>query len=178
MDDLRFDLLTRGILAMLSRRTLTGALGLAPLALLGVADAKKKRNRKRKIGRNQFGCVNVGKSCEKDSHCCSGICHGKTGKKTCKGHDAGGCRAGQHQAICGGANVFCETSDGLQGFCDTTTGKAGYCSGLGDCFACKKDTDCQPFCDPGAACIQCATFCPETGTACVGTSGCEFPPEA
>jgi hypothetical protein len=68
--------------------------------------------------------------------------------------------------------VPCTTSDHHGGLCFVTTGGAGYCAAaeVGDCFACRRDAECRPFCGTKAACIRCAG-CTETGgTACVGTS--------
>jgi hypothetical protein len=45
MDAPRFDALTRTVSILRSRRTLAGVLGLGALALPGLADAKKTRNK-------------------------------------------------------------------------------------------------------------------------------------
>ena len=177
MDRDRFDHLARSLATLLTRRRLAGVFGLGALALPGLIGAKKrhKQKRKKKIKRNDFGCVNVGKFCKRNGQCCSGICRGKKSKKKCKAHDTGGCQAALHEADCGGVDVPCVTSTGEEGVCDATTGKAPYCTRRGDCFACSKDADCAPFCGPQGACIICSGC---GSTACVGPSedSCTFPP--
>jgi hypothetical protein len=180
MDSARFDGLARSVSTLLSRRTLAGAFGLSALAIPGLAEAKKKHKhkKKKKVKFNDFGCVNVGDFCKNSGQCCSGICQGKKGKGKCQAHDQSTCQPGQQELACGGVTVDCTTSTGDDGICDTTTGNAGYCLTDGDCFACHKDADCVPFCGTHAACIICASGCPETGgTACVGPSvdSCTFP---
>jgi hypothetical protein len=173
MDHDAFDRLTTTLSTGSSRRRVL-RLSAAALGLGGVGQsvAKKKKKKKKKptsLLFNSFGCVNVGGACRGNSdNCCSGICEGskpKKGKKDtsrCVAHDQSTCVAGQRQAPCGGVDVECEASNGLPGFCDTTTGNAGYCSISGDCFACKKDKDCQSEFGEGAACIVCAG-CEDTG---------------
>lgn len=81
------------------------------------------------------------------------------------------CRAGQTTAFCGGSDVVCTTSSGEAGQCHTTTGQDPYCAASGNCFACETDADCVEVCGQGAACVQCAAGCPETGgTGCLGVS--------
>jgi hypothetical protein len=195
MDGERFDDLTRIIGSVASRRTMLLGLAvsalIAPLLGLGMADAaakkrhlhkKSRRKKKRKIKRNEFGCVDIGKFCKKRSQCCSGICKGKKDKKACKAHDTGNCPAGVEELFCNaaGADVECVTSDGTDGLCDTTTGKAPFCIRDGDCFPCTKDADCVPVCGEGAACIVCPDCIERNGeqTACASSSatGCSFPP--
>lgn len=125
------------------------------------------------------GCKNVGKKCRKKKDCCSGVCKGKKGKKKCRAHDTGGCRAGQQEETCGGAaDLPCIVSSGEEGLCDTTTGNAGYCTVGGGCFRCSKDADCRQFCGPAAACIRCEALCADAGgTACVGPGECPGLPD-
>jgi hypothetical protein len=168
-----FDRLTRAVSLLVSRRRLGLALGLGPLALPGLADAKKKHKHKKKVTFNDFGCVNVGSFCKNDDQCCSGICQGKKGKKHCQAHDASTCQPGQDS--CSGLPVPCTTSAGdPDGGCTITTGNASYCEADGRCFDCAKDADCVPFCGPQAACIVCAG-CVTEKTVCVGPSACTFP---
>jgi hypothetical protein len=187
MDTGRFDRLTLTFADGLTRRGLVAMLGLGSLWLPEPTDAKQKRKNKKKLKKNAFGCVDVGDACRgKDANCCSGICQGKKPKKgkkdtsRCVAHDEGSCQAGQRQGLCGGdADVPCTTSaDGL-GLCQTTTGNAAYCTAGGGCFACRRDTDCEPFCGPGAACVRCTACEEDEGipTACMGliNGGCEFP---
>jgi hypothetical protein len=167
-----------------SRRALLSGALVAAAGWLGVGDAAAKKKRKKrkpkKAKPNAYGCLDVDKACKNESQCCSGICQGKQGKKTCQAHDQSTCQAGQTLAICGGdANVSCTTSGGDPGLCLSTTGSAGYCFASGDCFACTKDADCEPVCGPGAACIVCAEPCSERGGAfCAGAvaDSCDFAP--
>ncbi len=170
-----------------SRRSLLGGtLGLAS-GLIGLSsiDARKKRKRKKpkqasrtpQATPNEFGCLSVNDPCTGPGECCSGICEGKKGKKTCGAHDASTCQAGQN--ACDDAEATsCVSSTGAGASCDTTTGNAPFCTANGDCFACKKDADCVPFCGANAACIKCAA-CADKGvtTACVSPddNGCTFP---
>jgi hypothetical protein len=179
MDSDRFDGLARSVSTLLSRRTLATLLGFGAFAWPRVAGAKKKHKHKhkKKIKRNSFGCVNVGNFCTKSSQCCSGICQGQKGKKKCQAHDASTCQSGNDVCV-NGVPQPCTTSTGHPGDCTRTTGNASYCETDGECFACKQDADCVPFCGAGAACIICPVGCGPNGTACVGlTDGvCTFPP--
>jgi hypothetical protein len=82
------------------RRSLLAAAVATAVFRMGVvgADARKRRKpRKRKqraAAPNAFGCIDVGDLCQNDGQCCSGICDGKKGKRTCRAHDAGTCTAG------------------------------------------------------------------------------------
>lgn len=180
MDVVRFDALTRSLGAQTRRRRLLAGVA-AALGLLtaGLPDRIDGKQRKKKLKRNAFGCVNVGGTCRgRDKNCCSGICRGKKPKKgekdksRCVAHDAQGCEAGQIEGFCGGTNVSCTTSTGdTQGNCDTTTGNAGYCSGQGTCEVdppCKKDADCVPIFGAGAACVLCNNALCPAGTGCAG----------
>ena len=155
------------------RHVLLGLLG-AGLAFRGaqtpeVAHAEKRRSRR--VKRNAFGCVNVGGICQNAGQCCSGICEGKKGKRTCREHDGGtGCRAGLIEDGCGGTvDVACTTSTGQTGICNTTTGNAGYCIAIGGASpipGCTKDADCRALCGTDAAvCIRC-----EGAGVCAGPS--------
>jgi hypothetical protein len=139
-----------------------------PLDVIGqAADAKRRhRTHKKKLQRNAFGCVDVGKACRgDDTNCCSGICDGnkpKKGKKDrsrCVAHNTGGCQPDQD---------FCLTAQpcGTGGFCTRTTGAAGFClmPATGVCADCTKDTDCEAVLGPGAACVvTCSAGLPCTG---------------
>jgi hypothetical protein len=188
MDAIRFDALTRLLDAPSARRRVLQVQGIAAVSL-GFAgtriDAAYGKKRKRKLKRNQFGCVNVGKPCRgKNGHCCSGICEGKKPKKgkkdrsRCAAHGEDSCQKGQHLTACGGQTVQCTTSTGDVGSCRTTTGQAGYCAADGQCRRCGNDADCRPFCGPDAACVVCDSVLCEFGTQCVGPTddGCAFPP--
>lgn len=185
MDPQRFDDLVRHLPLRPRRDVLTGLAGgvlaMLPSASVREAEAKKNKNRKKPLKRNDFGCVDVGKACRgNDNNCCSGVCDGKKPKKgdrdksTCVAHDASTCVAGQTVAACDGVTVECATTSGEgDGQCVTTTGKAPYCFGAARCFACKKDADCVAVCGAGAACFPCAAECGDTvGTACGGIASC------
>jgi hypothetical protein len=176
MERARIDGLARSVSLLLSRRTLAGGLGLGALAHPGLIAAKNKHNhkKKKKVKRNEFGCVDVGTFCKNNGQCCSGICQGKKGKGKCQAHDASTCQAGQD--VCGVVEVDCTTENGDQGACARTTGNASFCEASGDCFACAKDADCVAVCGAGAACIVCAECTLTGGTACVGASAdsCDF----
>jgi hypothetical protein len=175
MDTDRFDRLSRTVSLLVSRRSVTGALGLGAIAIPGLAEGRKnhkKRKKKKKIRRNGFGCVNVGNFCKSGDQCCSGICQGKKGKKKCQPHDASTC-AGQDG--CADEFVPCTIKE-FTGTCAVTTGNASYCAVNSECVACAKDTDCEALCGAGAACIVCAE-CVVAGlqTACASTTeeGCQ-----
>ena len=186
----RFDDLTRAFGSASSRRaavaTLVVAVGLAR-RFLGHHEApanKRQTPKSANAKRNAFGCLAVGQNCRgKDRRCCSGICQGtkpKPGEQdtsTCAGHDEGTCQADQQRLECGGAqDVRCTNAAGIAGHCAVTTGNAGYCLHDVACYPCRKDTDCEPFCGAGAACIPCAGRCADHGgTACAGIEDCIFP---
>lgn len=163
-----FDILARRLTADLPRRSLIlSALSVGVLRRAGIpgpAAAKKRRRklRNKKVRLNDFGCVNVGGACRgNDANCCSGICEGKNAKKDksrCVPHNVGICQPGQDD--CAGVQVAC----GENAFCLRTTGDASFCGGLGKCFACTRDPDCEPLFGPGAACSVCADC--ESGTIC------------
>jgi hypothetical protein len=141
--------------------------------LPGRAAAKKhKRRRRKKVTRNAFGCVNVEGRCRNSAQCCSGICSGKRGKKTCAAHNASTC---QGTDGCGGESRSCMTDGGVYGNCNVTTGQASYCVVDALCADCATDIDCEPICGVGAACLVCSE-CISQGrqTACASANadGC------
>jgi hypothetical protein len=165
VDTICFDCLTRTCSTLLSRRGLLVALGLVTAGTPDLAAAKKPR--KKKLKKNEFGCVNVGGKCRgKDRLCCSGICQGKKPKKgekdtsRCVDHDTGGCLPGTYHCD---DLVPCTTSAGNFGGCATTTGHAGYCKDGFPGFEqpCRRDADCQEALGESAACV----YCPSSGTA-------------
>jgi hypothetical protein len=164
---------------MPSRRSILRALAGAGIAL-GVASppAVARTKRKRKIALNAFGCVNVGDRCQRSEQCCSGICTGKQGKKTCRAHDSGVCVLGTD--ICGpvGPNAVCDPYDKKAYYCFFTTGNAPFWGDLSElpltelCRHCRRDADCREEFGAGAACVllqdDCAGPCAVTGgRACV-----------
>jgi hypothetical protein len=157
MDGLRFDAMTRSLSQGSSRRRflhgLTAVLGLATAHVPGAIRAGR---RKKKLKRNEFGCVDIGGKCRgKDGNCCSGICKGKKPKQGERDKSrcaVGGCRAGQDSCT----NVLaCKSSTGFSGRCFTTTSNTGYCGVGSACIACADDTECVPELGPGAACVIC-----------------------
>jgi hypothetical protein len=148
-------------------RGLTSA-GLAlPIARLPESAAKKRRKRqnKKKVRRNAFGCVNVGGFCKTSDQCCSGICTGKKSKKQCRAHDTQGCQADQ-DACAEDFGTGCPEVPTAS--CFRTTGDAGFCGFFeaGACVACTKDADCLAAAGPIAACVVCPA-CVATNTACI-----------
>lgn len=178
MDSSRFDHFTRSLAG--SRRSLVGGTLALSLGLIGSSsiDARKKRKRKKprhangipQAPPNAYGCLNVGDPCTSPGECCSGLCEGTKGRRTCRAHDAGDCQAGTELEACGGTEIPCTNGKGDDGVCATTTGNAGYCLYTLDCYPCKTDVECQRanggFFGPTAACVTC-TACDQTGgTAC------------
>jgi hypothetical protein len=181
VDENRLTVMPASLTSVPSRRDVlrglvAAGLGLSIARLPDVADAKPKRKKKKAKPKpapkpNEYGCLDVGDPCQNVEQCCSGICAGKKGKKRCRAHDTGNCRAGQSIGFCGGENAGCAIGSGNPtGVCGTTTGNAGYCVGGGDCFPCTKDAECRPFCGPGASCVRCER-CTETGGAMCASPG-------
>jgi hypothetical protein len=164
VDESRFDGLSR-VLAH-SRRGFMGGVVAAVAITTWRAPHAVAKKRQRKLKKNQFGCVDVGKACRgKAANCCSGICQGKKPKKgkqdtsRCVAHDAGSCQADQN--TCASLAITC---NGGGGSCFQTTGKGAFCGDVtdSDCRACNKDADCVAEFGVGAACIICAGTCPLT----------------
>ena len=154
MDSARFGRMTRAFSLLLSRRALARALGAGALIVPRPTQARK---RKKRVKRNAFGCVNVEGFCQNAGQCCSNICQGKKGNRTCRAHDTGECQARQKGSPC-------TTSDDRGGTCDVTTGNAGYCVGgtFGDVQQpfCARDPDCQARSgDVRAACLSDGHIC-------------------
>jgi hypothetical protein len=163
-------------------RGLVVACGLATIQAPDAMEAKSKK----KLKRNEHGCVNVGGKCRgKDKHCCSGRCRGTKPKKggkdksRCVAHDTGtlavgegGCRA-EH----GSPLTACTNTAGELGRCSRTTGNAGFCGQIPEvCLpqSCRKDADCIDACGAGAACTISSEPC-DGGVfrVCTGISGCD-----
>jgi hypothetical protein len=158
-------------------RALAGAgVGLSITRLPKLAAAKKTRkNTPKKPKPNAFSCLDVGKTCTSAVQCCSGVCEGKKGKRTCRSHNAGICRP--EGDFCLGAPQACKLLGERIAVCWQTTGKAAFCGDPGDdgpegfCRNCKRDTDCQEEFGPGAACIDMRRgICADQG-ACADTGG-------
>ena len=153
MDTTRFDKITQTfVLKARSRRSLVKlAAGAALAAALG------------RIGREESvaaACRKVGDECRRAGQCCSGVCKGPDGKKTCRAHNVGTCTPDQDTC-----KQFDATCNGRTDcFCRITTGGASFCSGLGSkSGACERDADCEARGFPaGSACVRRTS-----------TSGCE-----
>ena len=181
MDADRFDALTRSLTGTASsrRRLLTriarSALGGAAATLgLSVAEA------------THYDCRHVGITCTRTRQCCSGICRGPQGKKTCRAHGAGTCKQRGQELACTTPDVrlsVCNNDPGC--VCYSTTAGSNYCAKnvcptgdpvCGKCAVCKRDADCVRKGFPaGSACVphssgRCAGLC-ESGTACMVPCG-------
>jgi hypothetical protein len=185
----RFGAIARALISKPSRRHLlrglAGAgLGLGAVRLPSTADAKKKRKHKKrrpKAKPNEYGCLEVGNPCKNADQCCSGICTGKKGKRTCRAHDTGTCQQGL-TGICSDPPTiaFCNNSDTC--LCLTSTANSNFCGQTGQvlCTDCQKDADCEALgLPPGSACLPtegglCADQCPETGMVCLAPCGSQI----
>ena len=104
MEASHFDRMTRLFSTSASRRQTIGALvsGVLVVTLPGAAGGtgRTKQGPATPNGAslNGFGCLDVGQACKNADECCSGRCRGK-GKKHCKAHDTGGCKAGEGLAV-------------------------------------------------------------------------------
>jgi hypothetical protein len=186
---MQFAMLLRRITVPVSRRETARALagigltvGLTRAGQLPTSARKKqKRKPKFKPQRNAFGCADVGSLCAKNDQCCSGACAGSKREKRCQAHDVGSraggglCEPGDTNFCTSFAGSLCNSTADEPGTCLTTTGKAGFCAftnPLYACVKCGKDADCQQFCGPQAAYIDCPACAGQgidnTGTACVG----------
>jgi hypothetical protein len=172
VESARFDQWTQTITQLASRRGIArlltgGALGLAVSRIPIDVDAK---NKKSKLKRNAYGCVNVGQPCRgNDVNCCSGICQGKkpkNGKRdrsSCVAHDVASCQPGEDAcdiAVSCGAGASCYRTTGNGVFCGSLAGVS--------CQSCNEDADCVALGHgPSAACIVCALCAQSGNTACV-----------
>jgi hypothetical protein len=193
MNTTPFTAVTRSLISLPSRRhilrSLAGAgLGLGSARLPDFVEANKKRKRKKKNKKakpNEFGCLSVDKTCKNSKQCCSGICEGKKGKRTCRAHGTGTCDQ-KAPGICTAPNPLltrCNNSD--QCACIRTTAGSNFCydqdaDAGSDCADCQQDADCEALgFPPGTACAPvfagaCSGAC-ETGMYCVVPCGTEPP---
>lgn len=182
----RFDRITRSFSP--SRRALVGVAltALAGQVVPATAGAKKRKRRKpSREGRpNQFGCRSTGQSCKSARQCCSSICQGKRGKRTCRAHHTGTCDQSL-DGICKTpepAAISCNGS--MDCGCGRSTAGTNVCfaySTTGDyCAGCRTDADCEAAGYPaGAVCLDmtegvCDGNC-ASGTACFAPCGTEMP---
>lgn len=186
MDQNHRERLTRALTAIPSRRDilrgLAGAgLGWGVARLPDGADAKKKRKRKKKTKKakpNAFGCLDVDNACKTADQCCSGVCEGKKGKKTCRAHDTGTCEQ-ERPGYCAEGNPYLALCNGGEGVCFRTTAGSNVCANDFVCADCQRDADCEALGFPlGTACapvggdLACADLC-ESGMACVYETSAE-----
>lgn len=167
MDSTRFDALVQALVE--SRRSLlAGGLtfGLGQIGVSPIEAKSRKRKRKKKPKRaspNTYGCLDVGDPCQTPDECCSGVCDGSKGKRTCRAHDTGTCKQDGQLAPCNN-----RTNCG----CFRTTGGYDMCSELfppSDCADCRRDADCEALGFPqGSACVP---FDCESGFACMVPCG-------
>lgn len=152
-----------------SRRSLlAGGLALAAERIAGSVGEAKRRRRKRKkkpkkASPNEFGCLSVNAACTSAEECCSGVCEGKKGKRSCRAHDTGTCKQDGQLVPCNN-----RTNCG----CFVTTGGSDICAELfppSACAECRRDPDCEALGFPqGSACIP---FDCESGFACMVPCG-------
>jgi hypothetical protein len=189
----RFDTDLRSLFRAPSRRAVFR--GLAGTGLvLGIArmsdlvEAKKKRKHKKKLKKakpNAFGCLSVGKLCRNVVQCCSGVCNGRKGKRTCRAHGTGVCDQ-QAEGICTAVNPrlsACNNAGTCA--CFETTAGSNFCGNQvvdRACAECKKDADCEALGFPaGSACIpffqgNCVGSC-ESGMICLPPCPPDVPEE-
>jgi hypothetical protein len=123
MDATRFDSFARLLGRSTARRHLLFGLALSPFAgLVGrmATDVAAKKHHKKKHKKhkpkatpNEYGCLEVGDACQSEEQCCSGICEGKKGARTCVAHDAATCQVDSNlcstgkEIFCGATNPYC-----------------------------------------------------------------------
>lgn len=195
MDGNRFDNLAKIVGRRTSRRGALHRLAATTLtAIGGAAILDVETTTAAEVGKEDFGCLNVGAKCNGNkTRCCSGRCQGqpaqkgrrrKNGKRSrnrpdrshCVAHNQNICTSGQDTCI-NGTQVVCGRNGA--GACFQTTGNAGFCGRITgptppnfQCMVCTKDQDCvnRGF-GGGAACVVCFSDCRfanGNATACVG----------
>lgn len=167
MDGKHFDALVQSLVGT-RRLLLAGGLALAGerigVSVIDAKNRKRKRKKKPKTARpNGYGCLEVNDPCKSAEECCSGVCEGKKGDRTCRAHDTGTCKQDGQLVPCNN-----RTNCG----CFTTTGGSDICAELfppSECAECRRDTDCEALGFPqGSACIP---FDCESGFACMVPCG-------
>jgi hypothetical protein len=180
MDGSGFDALIQSVVG--PRRALLGGAVALAAGWLGIGDAaakrKGKKKKKKKAKPNAYGCLDVGDPCKSAEGCCSGICTGKKGKRTCRAHGGGTCRQ-ELTGLCSDPPTLATCNDSETCYCLRTTANSNFCAQLGQalCTDCQKDADCEALgLPPGSACLPtegalCADQCPETGMVCLAPCG-------
>jgi hypothetical protein len=184
VDSYQFDDLMRSLAS--SRRSLVAVVTAIAASWQSLPDVQaRKRNRKRGKARpNAYGCLSVGAACKSADQCCSGICEGKKGKRTCRAHGTATCDQ-RAPGFCTSSNpvtTFCGNTNACA--CFRTTAGSNFCGtdvAPGACAECKKDADCAALGFPiGFACVPwstgiCAGIC-ATGMFCMAPCG-HVPPD-
>ena len=138
MDPQRFDRLAITLTHARTRRSLLGLLGALGLTALANAEARATHT--------PGDCRHNGVRCTAGTQCCSGRCVRKPG--TTKNF----CRQAPSQGICtiesnvcadGGGGACGDAGAGSACSCFVTTRGHSFCGGVGRCFACKADTQCE-----------------------------------
>jgi hypothetical protein len=137
MDDVQLDAAAIRLAQLVTRRgAITTLAATATAGLLGRESADAAA-----------ACVHVGNRCKHAAQCCSGICHGSRGKKSCRSHGAGTCAPNQDD-FCTDRDIQranCNQTPGCS--CYTTTGGARFCGQDASAFCpttgtCARDADC------------------------------------
>jgi hypothetical protein len=160
MDADRFDSVARALHFARSRRASLRLLASGALGVLAIMHEPGATSA------THFSCRHIGVRCRRAGQCCSGICRGRSGRKRCKGHDAGICTG---QNVCTTGSTRCgEHVPGTGCFCFQTTGDAPFCGRFAVCRSCSRDKECEEDFGPGAACVVHDCVCGVTGgTGCV-----------
>ena len=162
MDGERFDTWTRAMATSRPRRRLlAGLAGGAVAVLLGTVGLET-------AGATDLGCVHVGRRCQRASQCCSGVCRGPRGKKTCRARGKGTCAAGQDVCTQGAFSTTCNgTAYGGSPACNCyqTSGGASFCGDIWIvCAVCARDAECDARTGvAGSACVRNCLTCEVTG---------------
>jgi hypothetical protein len=163
--------LSRRRVFKLADAAIIGGVLSAALSRFGVSPASAQE------AANHFGCVHVSHRCTKSGQCCSGVCKGKEGHKTCRAHNVGTCT--RDRAACTTETPSPCNPNNLKTACFVTTGNGLFCADLTPdtvpppaCEPCLRDLDCLVLgYPPGSACVVYdGEFCPP-GTVCAATSG-------
>jgi hypothetical protein len=157
-------------------------------AISGAKKKRKHRKRKKRLPTatpNEFGCIGVGDRCQDAAQCCSGICDGRKGEKTCRAHHTGTCPQGG-EGQCTNQDPSLDACNGTADcFCSRTTAGSDVCvayapSGADFCTDCVTDANCEAIGYPaGSVCLplhegMCAGAC-ESNRACFPPCGAEWP---
>jgi hypothetical protein len=170
MDDERFDLVVRTLVAPRSRRTVLGITVGGIIAGLDLADAEAKKRRKKKQ-KKRPSCS----ACADNEECVGGRCVSL----------ARGCRVDDYGCGTGGDPVICgDAGDPLaeRGRCDLTQGGNPICARAIQCHSCTSHDDCerQGWGPRGVCLSECRVRCGEGKPSCAVPYGqpCRAPGES